>query len=265
MATFRNVIGLSGGKDSTVLAFMLKERESDTEWEYITTPTGDEGPEMVEHWLRLEETLGKPLIRITNPKAPNLDALIDIQGMMPNFRARFCTRMLKIEPTIAWCIKNSPVLLHVGLRADESEREGIYGDHVQSRFPFREWGIGLAEVLSYLPFLEQKYGIVIPVRTDCLNCYHQRIGEWWNYWDKYPTRFYRMAEKEKAIGGTLRSPGRDTWPVALEDLGAEFARLKERGARDFFETSNMRRVERGGRPLLEKPKLNQDICRVCTL
>lgn len=75
----RHVVGLSGGEDSTVLAFMLKEREPETDWTYICTPTGDEGPEMVDHWIRLEEALGKPLIRITNPKAPDLDSLIDIQ------------------------------------------------------------------------------------------------------------------------------------------------------------------------------------------
>jgi 3'-phosphoadenosine 5'-phosphosulfate sulfotransferase (PAPS reductase)/FAD synthetase len=42
-----NVVGLSGGKDSTALAFMLKEREPNTDWTYICTPTGDESPEMV--------------------------------------------------------------------------------------------------------------------------------------------------------------------------------------------------------------------------
>lgn len=260
-----NVIGLSGGKDSTVLAFMLKEREPQTDWTYVCTPTGDESPDMIDHWFKLEDALGKPLVRVTNPKAPDLDSLIDIQGMLPNFRARFCTRMLKIEPTIAWCIQNAPVLMHVGLRADEDEREGIYGDLVKSRFPFREWGIDYYAVMAYLPFLEERYDITIPIRTDCLNCYHQRIEEWWNYWRNFPERFWKMAAKEKAIGGTLRSPGRDTWPVWLADLGAEFQRLWDRGASTFFAAQNMRRVERGGHPLLEKPRRKGEICRVCTL
>ena len=265
MQNILNVIGLSGGKDSTVLAFMLKEREPGTDWTYLCTPTGDESPDMINHWFKLEDALEKPLVRVTNPKAPDLDSLIDIQGMLPNFRARFCTRMLKIEPTIAWCIRNAPVLMHVGLRSDEDEREGIYGDLVKSRFPFREWGIDYYAVIAYLPFLEERYGIVIPIRTDCLNCYHQRIEEWWNYWLNFPQRFWKMAAKEKAIGGTLRSPGRDTWPVSLAELGAEFQRLWDRGARTFFEAQNMRRVERGSSPLLNKPRRKGEICRVCTL
>lgn len=164
----KHVVGLSGGKDSTALAFMLKEREPQTDWTYICTPTGDESPVMVDHWLGLEEALGKPLVRITNPKVPDLDSLIEIQGMLPNFRARFCTRILKIEPTIAYCVKNAPILMHVGLRADEDEREGIYGDLVKSRFPFREWGISLDGVLGYCDYIADQYGIVIPDRTDCL-------------------------------------------------------------------------------------------------
>lgn len=260
-----NVVGLSGGKDSTVLAFMLKEREPGTDWTYICTPTGDEAPEMVDHWLRLEEALGKPLIRIVNQKAPTLDDLIDIQGMLPNFRARFCTRMLKIEPTIAWVLRQTePVLMHVGLRADEDEREGIYGELVRSRFPYREWGIGIDGVLSYLPFLAAQYGIEIPIRTDCLKCYHQRIGEWWNFWLTYPQRFWSAAAQETAKGHTFRSPGRDSWPVSLANLGAEFQRLWDRGARTFLEAQNMRRRERG-LGALKADRSQGPICRVCTL
>lgn len=265
-----HTVGLSGGKDSTALAFMLKERESYTDWTYICTPTGDESPEMVDHWLRLEEALGKPLVRITNPAAPSLDAAIESMNMLPNFRARFCTRLLKIEPTIAWCVKNAPVLMHVGLRADEDEREGIYGELVQSRFPFREWGIDLNAVLGYLEYVGARYGIVVPTRTDCLKCYHQRVEEWWNFWRDYPERFWTATLQEKRRGHTFRSPGRDTWPVSLDGLGLEFQRLWDDrselglGCHTFFDANNKRRVERGGHPLKEKRERG-DICRVCTL
>ena len=263
-----NVVGLSGGKDSTVLAFMLKEREPETDWHYICTPTGDELLDMDYHWLNLEKNLGKPLIRVTNAKAPSLDALIQIHNAVPNFRQRWCTRQLKIEPTIAWCVKNSPVLMHVGLRADEEEREGIYGNLVQSRFPFREIGWGLKDVPAYAENLRIKYGIIIPERTDCAKCYHQRLSEWWNLWVKHRARFGHGAVQEVRVGHTFRSPGRDTWPVSLMDLGAEFQRLWDRGAKTFFDANNMRRADRNLPPL--KPKLangskNGELCRVCSL
>lgn len=234
----RNVVGLSGGKDSTALALRLCEVEPNTNWEYICTPTGDELPPMIEHWERLEERLGKPLIRVTNHER-TLDDLIQIHNAVPNFRMRWCTRQLKIEPTIAWCIRNAPVLLHVGLRADESEREGIYSNLVQSRFPFREWGWGIGQVLGYLDDRD----IEIPDRTDCAKCYHQRIGEWYALWRDYPERFFSAAEQEVRIGHTFRSPGRDTWPVALIDLAESFA---------------------SGRKIRESGK-NGKLCRVCSL
>ncbi len=221
----RHVIGISGGKDSVALALRLQEVEPTTDWEYIITPTGDELPPMIEHWANLERILGKSFIRITNgrilnnPYGPTLNGLIHIQESLPNFRQRWCTRILKIEPTIAWCVRNKPVLMHVGLRADESEREGIYGELVQSRFPFREWGWGLAEVVAYL----KQRGITIPKRTDCARCYHQRISEWRDLWRDYPAIYMQAALQEDKLGHTFRSPGRDTWPSDLISLAFEFA------------------------------------------
>lgn len=213
----RNVVGVSGGKDSTALALRLKEVEPGTDWEYIITPTGDELPEMVQHWEHLENLLGKPFIRITNHDR-TLNDLIQIHQILPNFRMRWCTRQLKIEPTIAWCLRNAPIVMHVGLRADEDEREGIYGGQVQSRFPFREWGWGINEVQGYL----QSRSISIPPRTDCARCYHQRIREWHSLWLNHPEIYADAITQEKQTGFTFRSPGRDTWPVALTDLAIAF-------------------------------------------
>ncbi len=216
------VVGLSGGKDSTALALRLREVEPDTDWEYICTPTGDELPEMVEHWAKLETLLRKPITRITN-RGITLNQLIQIQRAVPNFRQRWCTRILKIEPTIAWCVQNAPVLLHVGLRADEEEREGIYGEQTQSRFPFREWKWGISEVKSYL----EERGVSIPSRTDCARCYHQRLGEWHNLWANHPKIYWEASAQEVWTGHTFRSPGRDTWPSDLASLAREFASGRE--------------------------------------
>jgi len=215
----RHVIGISGGKDSVALALRLKEVEPDTDWEYLITPTGDELPPMIDHWKRLEVLLGKPFIRLT-AKAKSLNGPIEIQKAIPNFRQRWCTRILKIEPTIAWCVRNAPILIHVGLRADEDEREGIYGDLVQSRFPFREWGWGITEVRAYLA----ERGVTIPRRTDCARCYHQRLSEWRDLWRDYPDLYWQASAQEQIFGHTFRSPGRDTWPTDLLTLAAEFER-----------------------------------------
>lgn len=234
----KHVVGLSGGKDSTCLALALMEREP-RDYEFICTPTGNELPELFAHLERLEHLLGKPIKRLGIGKS--LYELIDEMNMIPNFRARFCTRILKIEPTIAYMAALPPgSILYVGLRADEPMREGIYGDEVTSRFPLREWGWGLQQVRDYL----DHRGVPIPKRTDCAACYHQRIVEWRNLWRDERPLFDEACAVEEKHGHTFRSPGRDTWPVDLKGLGAAFA---------------------SGRKIRGDNGNEGEICRVCTL
>ena len=215
----RHVVALSGGKDSTALALALAEAYPSLDVTYVCTPTGDELPEMFAHWRKLGDILGKRILPITH--STGLKGVIRAQKMLPNFRARFCTRILKIEPYRRWLAANAPVVSHVGLRADEEGRAGgAYGDipGVVMKFDLREWGWGLPEVQGYL----RARGMVIPRRTDCARCYHQRIGEWWTLWAEFP-EIWRDAEADEAEwGATYRTPGRDTWPTALADLRVVF-------------------------------------------
>lgn len=234
-----NVLAISGGKDSSCLALALKEREPHLDVEYICTPTGDELPELFAHLSRMEELLGKPIKRVGIGKT--LTDLIEEQKMLPNFRARWCTRILKIEPAIEYMAALPPgSTMLVGLRADEETREGIYGDDVVCRFPFREWGWGLNEVIGFL----RDRCISVPRRTDCAQCYHQRIVEWRNLWRDHPDLWRKAEETEQRHGHTFRTPGRDTWPVALVDMRKDFERgRKIRGEKKF--------------------EAEKDICRVC--
>ena len=216
-----HVVALSGGKDSTAMALRLAEVEP-REYVYICTPTGRELPEMFAHWRKISDILGKPLIPIVGG---TLFGIICEEDMIPNFRARFCTRRLKIEPYAAWLCKQKAsferVVSYVGLRADEEEREG--GDYanipgVEMKFPMREWGWGMTEVLDYLA----KRSVTIPQRTDCDVCFFQRLSEWYRLWKYHPKEWAEGESLEKEIGHTFRTPGRDTWPVSMEGLRLRF-------------------------------------------
>lgn len=216
-----HVVALSGGKDSTAMALRLAEVEP-RDYVFVCTPTGDELPEMFAHWRSLGELLGKPLLPVMGS---TLAARVAHYNALPNWRQRWCTRELKIEPYARWLsaqlAEHSEVVSYVGLRADEPEREG--GDYarlpgVTSRFPMREWGWGLSDVWSYLA----QRGVTIPARTDCARCFYQTLGQWWDLWKQHP-EIWADAEREEAMTGhTYRSPGRDTWPAALTELRAEF-------------------------------------------
>lgn len=222
----RHIVALSGGKDSTCLALWLTENEP-RDYQFVCTPTGDELPEMIAHWRQLGERLGKPLLPVTGGRS--LNGLIKEHRMLPNHRARWCTRQLKLEPYYRWLSQQAPAVSYVGLRADESERQGMIfpdGDGITLRFPLREIGFGEADVWRYL----DERGVTIPARTDCARCYHQTLGEWWRLWKMHPDLFADAVEQERWVSEqrgqpyTFRNASRDTWPAGLADLGAEFAK-----------------------------------------
>jgi len=212
-----HIVAISGGKDSTAMALRLKELYPSTSFEFVITPTGDELPAMFAHWHRIELLLGRPFRRIGDI---DLLGLIREQGMIPNFRARFCTRILKIEPFIEYMESlDGEVFWYSGLRADEEERVGVTLDlpGMKMVYPLREWGWTLANVQAYL----ESWGVKIPKRTDCGACFYQRIDEWDTLRTEYPDRYATYEAVEEEMGHTFRSPGRDTWPASLKGLREE--------------------------------------------
>lgn len=232
----KHVVGLSGGKDSTALALALAEAEP-RRYEFICNETGNELPEMHEHWGRLESLLGAPLVRVRHSRT-----LVEESRairMLPSALARWCTRVLKIEPTIEYMQALPPgSVLYVGLRADEEERRGLFGEDLNVRFPLREWGWDEAAVYAYLAYR----GVCIPERTDCGLCPFQRLGEWRDLYFKHPGLYAEGMKLEAEVGATIRSPSRDTWPAGLAELAQEFDR---------------------GRPLRQFKRAAP--CRVCSL
>lgn len=210
---------------------------------------------MVAHWKRLEVMLGKPFV---SPPGPKLDELIETFDALPSYRMRWCTRMIKIQPCIAYLktlAETSGVepVLYVGLRADEEERVGLYSKQVDTRFPMRDWGWGLPEVLAYL----KEKDVRIPARTDCARCYHQRLPEWWELHKSHPSIYADAEQQERDVSAirdkphTFRSPGRDTWPASLK------------GLRERFEAGHVPRGARVQLTMLDDD--DNQICRVCSL
>lgn len=216
-----HIVALSGGKDSTALALRLAEVEPRL-YQFCITPTGRELPAMHEHWGKLACLLQSPIIRIP---APSLLDKIKAYQALPNFRMRWCTREIKIEPFIKYAASLAPATCYVGIRADEVQGDdarhgtdwnGIQG--VSQDLPLVRWGWGISKVSQYLA----DRSIHIPDRTDCDCCFHQRISEWWRLWRDHPNRWQELEALEIWTGHTFRSEHRDSWPASLNGMRIMF-------------------------------------------
>lgn len=242
-----NVVAFSGGKDSTAMALGMVERGERIDV-LLFTATGNELPEVLLHVARVAQLVGAPVVE---PPHRSLHDWIGEYGALPNWRQRWCTRQIKIEPCIAYLQAHPGSTLLVGLRADEEARQGLYGEHATYRYPLREWGWGLDDVQKFLA----RNRITIPRRTDCALCYGQRLHEWYELWRDHRDEYDRGIAYEASTGHTFRSPGRDSWPAPLAELAALFARGD---------------VPKGARAALAAPTLfgqddedGPEACRVC--
>lgn len=243
---------ISGGKDSSAMVLRLQEMHPEIDFDFVITPTGDELPPMKAHWARLEKLLGKRLIVLRDEEHPTIYDLIDHFKALPNWRQRWCTRILKIELAEKYVYElDEAAILYVGLRHDEEKRAGnvnypipqgdLFAPDIKQVYPLREWEWGLKEVVAYL----DKRDVCIPRRTDCAMCFFQGLGEWWLLNEEYPDIYQKLIELEDRIGHTLIGPNKNqNWPHRLEDLREEF---------------------RSGRKPLTVERYKKGMCRVCTM
>ena len=200
------------------MALHLQELGEAT-YRFCITPTGRELPPMVEHWKHLECLLGQELIRIP---APSLVDLILKYKALPNWRMRWCTRQIKIEPFMAYAAASAPAVCYGGLRSDEGEdRDGTNWNGVEGvtqATPLVSWGWGIGKVIEYL----RTRGVVVPERSDCDWCFWQRMGEWWRLWRDWPQQWREGEAVELLTGHTFRSDQRDSWPASMVEMRKKF-------------------------------------------
>jgi len=196
----RHLVNLSGGKDSTALAIFMRGKIP--QLEYIFCDTHKELPETYEYLDRLAAYLQRPIIRLNAQRG--FDHWLDMYGgMLPSARVRWCTRKLKIEPFEAY-VGDEPVWSYVGIRADE-QRSGYVSTkaNINPVFPFKEFGLGLADVERLL----ETSGLGLPTyyewrqRSGCYFCYFQRSGEWIGLKERHPELFELAKAYESERGG----------------------------------------------------------------
>lgn len=228
----RHILAHSGGKDSSALAVFMKDKVPDME--YVFCDTGDELQETYDYLDKLEFFLGKKIIRI-NADRPFSHYLKLYNGVLPDARTRWCTRMLKIIPYEKY-VGEDHVVSYVGIRADEPYRTGYIStkEGVRAVYPFVEHNIRKADVFKIL----EDSGLGVPTyyewrsRSGCYFCFFQQRIEWVGLLEKHPDLFQKAMAYEKIDPITGE---RFTWcqNESLEELSRpeRVAEIKEQFAK----------------------------------
>jgi len=263
----RHILSLSGGKDSTALAILMRDRVP--EMEYVFCDTEQELQETYDYLDAVEAYLGKEIKKLKHDGAGFDQLLKARRGFLPSPQVRWCTEYLKILP-FERHVGSDTCYSYVGIRADEPHRKGYISTkpNIIAKYPFIDEGITKADVYRIL----EESGLGLPdyyqwrSRSGCYFCFFQRRIEWVGLLENHPDLYERALAYEKEDPATGE---RYTW-VARESL--EELRQPDRVA-DIKQEQARRMVWQQGRREANKPlhevfaddDSSEDGCLICHL
>lgn len=229
MSNEYHILSLSGGKDSTALAFFIKNKmpEIHEKIEYVFFDTEKELEETYDYINKIEVFLGKPVQRIK--PYTGFDQYYDIYKLLPSIRYRWCTIEMKtktfrkyIYDRLGNNMDGNKINLYIGIRYDEPERINNSHDDefIKQIYPFFEHGIKKENVIDIL----NKEGIGLPdyykwrSRSGCYFCFFQRKIEWVGLYEKHPDLFQKAIDYEES--GSIARGKKFTWcqDMSLREL-----------------------------------------------
>jgi 3'-phosphoadenosine 5'-phosphosulfate sulfotransferase (PAPS reductase)/FAD synthetase len=231
----RQILSLSGGKDSTALAIYMRDRIPNIE--YVFCDTEKELPETYDYLKKLEVYLGKPITYLKHDGRGFDELLLARRGFLPSPQVRWCTESLKIKPYERY-LGDDLCNSYIGIRADELYRKGYVSTkpNIIPCYPFIDDGIKKDDVFRIL----EESGLGIPEyykwrsRSGCYFCFFQQKIEWVGLFENHPDLFElaKSYEREDPITGErytwsqneslneLQKPGR------IEQIRKEHQRLE---------------------------------------
>ena len=192
----RQILGLSGGKDSTALAVLLHKEIPNME--YFFCDTHKELPETYEYLDRITARLGIKIHYLSAERG--FDHWLAVHNyLLPSPKMRWCTVKMKIEPLEKF-VGDDLAYSYIGIRADE-DREGYVSTkpNIKPIFPFKKRGLVKQDIIQIL----EDSGIGLPEyykwrsRSGCFFCFFQRKYEWIMLAEEHPDLFEAAVQYEE--------------------------------------------------------------------
>lgn len=221
----KQVVSLSGGKDSTAMLLMMLERGEQVD-EAVMFDGGWEFPEMHEHLEKLRHEVDVP-ITILKPPHP-------LEWYMNHYQLKKGSRRGEhgygfARPNARWCtrIKSETIsrylcggeLVCVGIAADEDRmmKDG-------NRYPLVEWGVTEADALAYCKARGFDWGGLYDYldRVSCWCCPLKSMDELRAIRRLHPELWQKLLDMERRCAG---------WPDTFQ-IASSAQQLEERFAKE---------------------------------
>lgn len=250
-----HILSLSGGKDSTALAFFMKENmpEIFEKLELVFCDTEQEIPETYDYLRKIEVFLNKKITHL-RPRV-GFEQIFQTRKILPAVNRRWCTVELKTKPFNQFVhnlLSNqagAKVILYIGIRADESfrtnNRDKFSDKLIEEHFPFVEHNITRTDVDKILENCGIGYSDYYKwrKRSGCYFCMFQSKKDWLNLHYNHP-ELYKKAmsyEYEQTDYGDKKRFG---WnpeislkelikPENIEIVEMEYSKLQKRKSNKF--------------------------------
>ena len=201
-----HILSLSGGKDSTALAFFMRDNmpEIFEKLELVFCDTEHEIPETYAYLNKIELFLNKEITRL-KPKR-SFEDILATTNFIPSHKHRWCTGLLKTN-SLERYVKNlkskygySKIKLYIGIRSDETFRTKAAGNNplLTEVFPFVENNIYKNDVENIL----KNVGIGMSdyykwrKRSGCYFCFYQSCMDWLKLYENHPDLYQKAMKYE---------------------------------------------------------------------
>jgi len=218
-----NIVSLSGGKDSTAMLLIMIEKKIKVD-HIVFFDTGWEYPGMIEHIDKLENYIGREIIRL-RPKI-SFDKQFGKYGFT-SFRRRWCTSR-KTDTIKVFCNKHKPHTQWIGFSYDEAKR---IKKTIGYCYPLVDWKMTEENALKYCldkgfnwGGLYEKYK-----RVSCWNCPLQSLKDLKALWLYFPDHWNKLLEMQKQSKWQFRKD------YTLEELDERFRREESYYQLDILE------------------------------
>jgi len=197
----KQIVSLSGGKDSTAMLLMMMERKEQID-DIVFFDWGMEFPQMYEHLDKLEQYIKHKIVRL-HPEHTWDYYMYDIMKVRgprkgekgygwPAFRRRWCTRIK--TNTLHAFMKGT--IQCIGFAIDESSRANWKANF---KYPLLEWGVTGTDALEYCRRQGFTWGGLYEHfhRVSCWHCPLQRLASLRSLRDNYPQLWKKLLEMKR--------------------------------------------------------------------